>query len=82
MKDGRVSMDIKNISGDPIGNVKVDSGDARVKMDGKVVRFTSLQRGDEVDIWGPEARYGFYSEPGAGTNKQLKVVGGMTDEAR
>lgn len=81
VKDGRVSMDIKNVSGTPIGNVQVEpTGDARIKVNGKDVRFTSLQRGDEVDIWVPEARYGFYSEPGAGTNKQLKVVGGMTSE--
>ncbi len=81
VKDGHVSMDIKNVSGDPIGNVQVQStGDARIKMEGKEVKFTSLQRGDEVDIWVPESRYGFYSEPGAGINKQLTVVGGMANE--
>jgi phage gp45-like len=81
VKDGRVSMDIKNVAGDAIGAVQVEStGDARVKMEGKDVKFTSLRQGDEVDIWVPEARYGFYSAPGAGTNSQLKVVGGMTSE--
>jgi hypothetical protein len=83
VKGGLVSMDIKNVSGDPIGNVQVEStGDARIKMEGKDVKFISLQQGDEVDIWVPEARYGFYSEPGLGTNKQLKVVGGLTTEKK
>lgn len=83
VKDGLVAMDIKNVSGDPIGNLQVEpTGDAHIKMDGKDVKFTSLQRGDEVDIWVPEARFGFYSEPGLGTSSQLKVVGGTATETR
>ena len=48
--------------------------DARVKVEGKDVKYSSLKPGDTLSFWMPESRVGFYASPGAAENTKLAVV--------
>jgi hypothetical protein len=58
-----------------LGTITFDAArDARVEVNGRRVRFSSLRRGDKLSFWMPESRVGFYAEPGASETTKLAVV--------
>jgi hypothetical protein len=48
--------------------------DARVEVDGRPQRFSSLRQGDKLSFWMPQDRVGFYAEPEALDTMKLAVV--------
>ena len=48
--------------------------DARVTVNGRSTRFSSLQPGDHLSFWMPEDQVGFYAQPGASEQSKLAVV--------
>ena len=73
VKDGLVTMDFENVAGDAIATLVVEpSKDARLTVEGKEVKYSTLKPGDKLHVWVPEGRFGFYSHPSE--NSQLKVV--------
>lgn len=48
--------------------------EARVMVDGREKRFSTLRSGDILSFWMPESRMGFYAEPGASEVEKLAVV--------
>jgi hypothetical protein len=53
--------------------------DATLDVGGQHVKFSTLASGQEVSIWAPESRVGFYSAPGALNSGKLKVIKGKAD---
>jgi hypothetical protein len=75
VKDGQVTMDFKNVAGDALGTLVVaPAQDARLTVGGKEIKYSSLKAGDKLDVWVPDGKFGFYSEPGAAESAQLKVI--------
>ncbi len=76
VKNGQVSVDVLNVRGDSLAEVTIaPAKDASLKMSGKQVKYSSLRAGDTLDLWMPESRLGFYSEPGAAEVSELPIVG-------
>lgn len=70
----QLTIDFQNVAGDRLATVVVEaSPDARLKIAGKETKYSSLRRGDKIDVYMPESRFGFYAEPGQ-ESAQLKVV--------
>lgn len=58
-----------------LGSITFDAApEARVQVNGRPMRFSTLQRGDRLSFWMPEDRVGFYAEPGASETTKLAVV--------
>jgi hypothetical protein len=58
-----------------LGQITFDaSRDARVEINGRQARFSSLREGDRMSFWMPENAVGFYAEPGASESTKLAVV--------
>src|SRR5262249_20688510 len=75
-----VTLDFLNVRGDTLATVIVKpKPDARITIDGKKKKYSTLRAGDKLSFWMPEKRFGFYSEPGASKVNQLEVV---TDSAK
>jgi hypothetical protein len=47
--------------------------------DGKQAKFSTLRNGEEIYVWAPESRVGFYAAPGALNSGKLKVIKGKAD---
>jgi hypothetical protein len=76
VKKGQVSVDVLNVRGDSLAEVTIaPAADARLKVSGKEVKYSSLRPGDTLDLWMPESRLGFYAEPGAAEVSELPIVG-------
>ena len=58
------------------------SPEARVKVEGKDVKFSALRAGDSLSFWVPESRVGFYAAPGASENAKLALVSDDTATRR
>jgi hypothetical protein len=72
VKDGLITMDFKNVAGDALATLVVEpTKDARLTVDGKAVKYSSLHAGDKLDVWVPDGKFGFYGTPGS---DQLKVI--------
>jgi len=75
VKDGKVTVNFLNVAGDTLTTVTLaPAADARVTVDKKAKKYSSLQKGDQLDVWMPESRLGFYAEPGAAEVHELPVV--------
>ena len=73
-KGNQVSIDFENVAGDRLATVVVEaSPDARLTIEGKATKYSSLKAHDKIDVWMPESRFGFYAAPGQEMS-QLKVV--------
>src|SRR5262249_42146683 len=71
----RVTADFKDDYGNPVETVTFEAApDARVSVNGKDVKFSSLQKGDTLSFWMAEARLGFYGTPGTKGSSKLAVV--------
>jgi hypothetical protein len=72
---GVVTLDFLNVRGDTLATVMVKPKEnARVMIDGKKKKYSTLRAGDKLSFWMPEKRFGFYSEPGAAKVNQLEIV--------
>ncbi|HKE43215.1 MAG TPA: hypothetical protein VKB41_01635 [Steroidobacteraceae bacterium] len=70
-----VTLDFLNVRGDTLATVTVKpQPNARVTIEGKKKKYSSLRPGDKLGFWMPEKRFGFYSEPGAAKVNQLTIV--------
>jgi hypothetical protein len=80
VKGNEVTADFLDNYGQTITTLTfVASADARVKEDGKDMKYSSLEPGHTLTFYVPESRVGFYASPGTaqGTTK-LSVVGENT----
>src|SRR5262245_54796825 len=86
-KWARFDADVARVSGNRVtanfvdrfdkklGTITFDAAsDARVQVNGRPMRFSSLKPGDKLSFWMPEDRVGFYAEPGASETTKLAVV--------
>jgi len=65
VKGNLVTVSFKNVRGDSLAEVTIDpKPEAKVTIEGKSVKFSSLTKGQRLDVWVPEGRYGFYATPG------------------
>ena len=71
VKKGQITVDVLNVRGDSLQAVTI----AKLKVGGKDTKYSSLRPGDTLDLWMPESRLGFYSEPGAAEVSELPIVG-------
>lgn len=75
VRGNRVTADFVDRFDNSVGTITFDAAsDARVDVDGRPTRFSSLQRGDRLSFWMPEDRVGFYAQPGASETTKLAVV--------
>lgn len=75
VRGNRVTADFVDRFGRHLGRITFDAArDARVDVNGRPMRFSSLRPGDELSFWMPESRVGFYAEPGASQTTKLAVV--------
>lgn len=76
VKKGEITVDVLNVRGDSLQAVTIaPAADAKLKVGGKDTKYSSLRPGDTLDLWMPESRLGFYSEPGAAEVSELPIVG-------
>jgi hypothetical protein len=50
------------------------SPDASLEVNGSQSRYKELKPGDQLTVWMPENKAGFYAEPGALNNERLSLV--------
>jgi hypothetical protein len=53
--------------------------DATLDVSGKQVKYSALTEGQEISIWAPSSRIGFFAAPGALNSGELKVVQGRAE---
>ena len=75
VRSNRVTANFVDRYGKALGSITFDAArDARVMVNGRRVRFSTLKRGDKLSFWMPESRVGFYAEPGTQESDKLAVV--------
>ena len=75
VKGKEVTANFLDSFNQPLSKVTfVASPDARLIVEGKEAKFSSLNKGDTLSFWMPESRVGFYAEPGASESTKLAVV--------
>ena len=75
VKGNEVTVSMKNVADDSLGELTfAPAADARLTVNGKEKKYSSLRRGDALDFWVPESRMGFYAEPGKATMQELPIV--------
>jgi hypothetical protein len=82
-QQGEATIDVLNSYGNPVATLTFAfSPDAQVIVDGKPVMASSLKGGEEITLWMPEKRFGFYSQPGASESQQFRLVSRETPTKR
>jgi len=80
VKGTEVTADILNAMSAPILTLTFTApADATLDVGGQQAKFSTLASGQEVSIWAPESRVGFYAAPGALNSGKLKVIKGKAD---
>jgi hypothetical protein len=75
VRGNRVTANFVDRSNRNLGTITFDAAsDARVEINGRQSRFSSLRQGDKMSFWMPETSVGFYAEPGASESTKLAVV--------
>jgi hypothetical protein len=75
VKGNQVTANFLDTFNQPLSTVTfVATPEARVLVEGKEAKFSSLNKGDTLSFWMPESRVGFYAAPGASEAKKLAVV--------
>lgn len=75
VRKNRVTANFVDRSDKSLGTITFDAAhDARVDVNGRQRKFSSLKPGDKLSFWMPESRVGFYAEPGASQTTKLAVV--------
>ncbi len=76
IENNEVAIEFLNVVDDPVGTVTLaPAKDAELTINGKSKSYSTLRRGDKLDVWMPESRAGFYAAPGASDVAELRVVG-------
>lgn len=79
VRRNRVTADFIDKFGHSVGMLTIEaSPDARVLVNGRKMRYSTLGRGDKLSFWMPESRVGFYAAPGALQSTRLAVVDNKT----
>jgi hypothetical protein len=80
VKGTEVTADILNAMSAPILTLTFTApADATLDVGGQQAKFSTLRGGQEISIWSPESRVGFYSAPGALNSGKFKVIKGKAD---
>jgi hypothetical protein len=75
-----VTADILNAMSAPILTLTFTApADATLDVGGQQAKFSTLRSGQEISIWSPESRVGFYAAPGALNSGKFKVIKGKAD---
>jgi hypothetical protein len=75
VRNGRATFAFSDTYGNPVTHLTFAfTPDAQINMDGRPTMVSSLKKGDEITLWVPENRFGFYAQPGAGENKHFRLV--------
>jgi hypothetical protein len=53
--------------------------DATLDVSGQQMKYSALKEGQEISIWAPSTRIGFYAAPGSLNSGQLKVIAGKAN---
>ena len=80
VKGTEVTADILNAMSAPILTLTFTApADATLDVGGQQAKFSTLASGQEISIWSPESRVGFYAAPGALNSGKFKVIKGKAD---
>ena len=80
VKGTEVTADILNAMSAPILTLTFTApADATLDVGGQQAKFSTLRSGQEISIWSPESRVGFYAAPGALNSGKFKVIKGKAD---
>jgi hypothetical protein len=80
VKSNEVTADILNAMSAPILTLTFTApADATLDVGGQQAKFSTLRSGQEISIWSPESRVGFYAAPGALNSGKFKVIKGKAD---
>ena len=83
VKGTQVTANFKDNYNQPVGTLTFNaSPDARVLVEGREVKYSTLREGDTLSFWMPESRMGFYARPGASEDAKLAVVSNTTSTQR
>lgn len=75
VRRNRVTVNFVDRFDKKVSTITFDAArDARVDVNGRQKRFSTLKPGDKMSVWMPEERVGFYAEPGASETTKLAVV--------
>jgi hypothetical protein len=75
VRKNRVTADFVDRFDKKLSTITFDAAhDARVEVNGRQMKFSSLKPGDKLSFWMPEDRVGFYAEPGASETTKLAVI--------
>lgn len=75
VRRNRVTVNFVDRFDKKVSEITFDAArDARVDVNGRQKRFSTLKPGDKMSVWMPEERVGFYAEPGASETTKLAVV--------
>jgi len=81
VRGNRVTANFVDRSDRSLGAITFDAApEARVDVNGRRTRFSSLKAGDRLSFWMPEDRVGFYAQPKALDTTKLAVVGSAPTE--
>jgi hypothetical protein len=62
---GKVTIVFENKDGKGVSKVVLaPAADASLNMGGKEMKYSSLKKGDVIDMWVPHSRFGLYGTPG------------------
>ena len=84
MQPGQATFDFIDNHGQAVANMTFAfDPDAQVFVHGKPKLASNLKKGDEIVVWVPEKRMGFYAKPGAAEGtQQFKLVSADTSTER
>ena len=62
--NGNLTVVFENKDGKGVSKVVLAPADAGLSMGGKDMKYSSLKKGDVIDMWVPHSRFGLYGTPG------------------
>jgi hypothetical protein len=75
VRNGRATFTFSDAYGNPVTHLTFAfTPDAQITVDGRPTMVSSLKECDEITLWVPEHRFGFYAQPRAGENKRFRLV--------
>lgn len=74
VKGSSITANFLNAMKQTVGTLTITSTpDTKIAVDGKDTKFSSLKPGDQVSVWMPESRLGFYAAPGASESTKFAI---------
>jgi hypothetical protein len=75
LRDGNVVFNIQDTRDRTVGKVQIDPRPGQVAyIDGRATQFQNLRTSDEINLYTPEGRYGFGTQPGVPAEELAAVV--------